>query len=114
MGKSVIIACFAAVLIAAVAFAQSHSIDMGNTDCITCHSDPDIVSNPNIVSEWNKSIHSYSGVGCGTCHGDEKDFVARPRKNICESCHTDQIAVTVSPLPCERCHVPHTFNVHSK
>ncbi len=107
--------CFAALLFAAAAYAAGeHSVAMGNTECITCHSDADIVANPNVVAEWNQSIHSYSGVGCGNCHGDENNFRARPRKDACEPCHSEQVAYTKSVLPCDRCHVVHTFTVHQK
>jgi hypothetical protein len=117
MGKSILIACFAALLMAAVAFAQStqsHSVEMGNMDCITCHSDKDMVSKPNVVSEWQKGVHSYAGVSCGNCHGDAKDFAPRPRAELCASCHTEQVAEVNSVMPCERCHTAHTFNVHGK
>ncbi|MDR2884342.1 MAG: cytochrome C [Deferribacteraceae bacterium] len=92
--------------------ADEHPDDMGNKDCITCHADGDAVSNPKVVAEYNQSIHSYSGVMCGSCHGDVANFSAKPPKAKCEPCHAEQIAKNKSTLPCEACHVVHTFAVH--
>jgi len=114
MGK-IAIFCFAMLVLAAAAFAAGeHPAAMSKMECVTCHSDKDTVSKPEVVAEWNQSIHSYAGVSCGNCHGDENNFQAKPRKNVCESCHSEQVAVTKSSLPCESCHIVHTFNVHRK
>ena len=114
MGKGFIAALATVFLAATLVFAQStpHSVEMGNMECITCHADADMVENPEVAAEWSKSIHSYAGVGCGTCHGDAKDFIPAPGKQTCEPCHTKQVATTKSVLPCARCHVVHTFKVH--
>lgn len=105
--------CLFAVLAATVTLAATHSVDMGNQECVTCHADGDIVNNPGVVKEFNQSLHNYAGVMCGSCHGDENDFQPRPRKVACAPCHADQVALTKSNLPCERCHVVHTFTVHT-
>ncbi len=102
------------LLFATLAYAAEHSVDMGNTECVTCHADGDIVKKPEVVAQYNRSIHSYAGVTCGNCHGDEENFMPRPRKASCEPCHSEQVANVNSVLPCERCHTAHTFSVHSK
>ena len=114
MGKGIIIVLATVFLAATLVFAQTaaHPIEMGNMECATCHADADMVENSEVVAEWSKSIHSYAGVGCGTCHGDEKDFIPRPGKQTCEPCHTKQVSVTKSLFTCARCHVVHTFKVH--
>ena len=107
--------CFAVLLFAVAAYAAGeHPAEMGKKECITCHSDSATVSKPNVVAEWNQSLHSYSGVSCGNCHGDESNFQLKPLKATCESCHSEKVAVTKSALPCESCHIAHTFNVHRK
>ncbi len=110
----VVLFCICIILSATFAMAIEHSVDMGNMECVTCHADPDMVSKPEVVQEYNASVHSYAGVTCGNCHGDENDFMPRPRKVACEPCHTDQVAAVNSKLPCERCHTAHTFNVHGR
>jgi len=113
--KRIAILCFAVMLLAAAGYAaEEHPMSMDKTGCVTCHSDEEIVSNPEVVKEWNQSIHSYAGVACGNCHGDEKNFQAKPSKSTCETCHSEQVAVTRSPLACESCHIAHTVNVHRR
>lgn len=108
-----LIVCFAITILSALAFAaDEHPDDMGTKECITCHADKDAVSKPEVVKEYNQSRHSYTGVACGNCHGDEKDFVAKPTKAACQPCHAEQVAVTKSDLTCEKCHIVHSFSVH--
>ena len=89
-----------------------HPMEMEKKECITCHSDPDTVDNTSVVAEYNMSIHSFAGVMCGNCHGDEADFRRVPSKASCEPCHSEQVANVNSKLPCESCHIAHTYNVH--
>jgi hypothetical protein len=103
-----------AMLAFAVEEQAEHPIDMGNTECITCHADADVVSNPAVVAEYNKSLHNFAGVACGSCHGDAADFVAVPTQVKCEPCHTEQVAVKNSQLTCQSCHTVHTFAVHMR
>ena len=113
--KSVVIFCFAALLFAAVAYAaDEHPVEMGKTECISCHSDNDTVSKPDVVAEWNQSRHSYTGVGCGNCHGDEKNFQAKPLKSACASCHSELVAASDNSRQCSVCHTVHTFTEHRK
>ena len=115
MKKVGILSIAALLLFAVVAYAAGeHPMAMDKKECIACHADRDVVSKPNVVAEWNKSIHSYAGVACGNCHGDESNFQAIPPKSACESCHSGQVAVTKSALQCKNCHIVHTFSVHGK
>ena len=108
--------CLITVLLFAMAAyaANKHSVGMDKTECITCHSDSNIVSKPNVVTEWNQSIHSYSGVSCGNCHGDEKNFQAKPLKSACVSCHSEQVSASRSAMQCSSCHTAHTFTEHQR
>ncbi|MDR0454432.1 MAG: cytochrome C [Deferribacteraceae bacterium] len=113
--KIVAILCFTTLLFAAAAYASGeHPMDMEKTECIICHSNKDVVSKPEVVKEWNQSRHSYTGVGCGNCHGDENNFQEKPLKNACESCHSMQVAETKGNVQCSGCHAVHTFTVHRK
>ncbi|MEW6215185.1 MAG: multiheme c-type cytochrome, partial [Nitrospirota bacterium] len=61
--------------------------------CVDCHKN--II--PNIVSDWQLSKHSQSGVSCPTCHGDrhssDKDVanVQIPLPETCGVCHATQV-----------------------
>jgi hypothetical protein len=60
--------------------------------CIDCHRN----ATPNIVADWQISLHSQNDVGCEVCHGGEhrteKDFaLARvPTAETCSACHDEQ------------------------
>ncbi|MGQ9632299.1 MAG: multiheme c-type cytochrome [bacterium] len=78
-------AVFAAILsFASVASAQ---------ECVKCHKGV----TPNIVSDWQLSKHSQSGVDCSICHGDghkSAEDVANaqiPTPETCEMCHDTQV-----------------------
>ncbi|MDR2104140.1 MAG: hypothetical protein LBP51_00115, partial [Deferribacteraceae bacterium] len=62
------------VLTAWTAFSGPHSVEMEGRECISCHSDGDMVSKPSVVKDYMASKHNYVGVACGNCHGDEADF----------------------------------------
>lgn len=61
--------------------------------CIDCHKK----INPNIVSDWQISKHSESGIDCSACHGDKhktSEDVANvqiPTPETCAQCHEDQV-----------------------
>ena len=103
---------FLFILTAATAFSGLHTVEMEGGECITCHSDGDMVANPDVVKEYNLSKHNYIGVSCGNCHGDEADFKPKPTKLACEPCHAQEVDKTDSVLPCSRCHTVHKFTVH--
>ena len=53
-------------------------------------------SHPNIVTDWEISVHSQNEVECISCHGDghttAEDFadVDIPTAETCNTCHEDQ------------------------
>ncbi len=61
-------------------------------DCVSCHKKV----TPNIVSDWEVSVHSKNEVECISCHGDghttAEDFadVDIPTAETCSTCHEDQ------------------------
>ena len=61
-------------------------------DCVSCHKKV----TPNIVSDWEISVHSENEVECISCHGDghttAEDFadVDIPTAETCNTCHEDQ------------------------
>ena len=83
MYKAVVI-LLACLLSASSALAQ---------ECAGCHS----AVTPNIVSDWQLSMHSQNEVGCSTCHGDQHksaDDVAKveiPTPETCATCHEYQV-----------------------
>jgi hypothetical protein len=110
--KSLFLFLLLFILTAATAFSGLHTVEMEGGDCISCHSDGEMVSNPDVVKEYKLSKHNYIGVSCGNCHGDEADFRPKPSKLACEPCHAQEVAKTDSVLPCSRCHTVHRFTVH--
>lgn len=64
----------------------------GADNCIKCHS----TETPNIVIDWQLSLHSEGGITCVDCHGDKhtsKDDVSEVytvTANTCAQCHDDQ------------------------
>ncbi len=63
--------------------------------CIDCHRE----KTPGIFSDWLRSVHARTGVGCDDCHGasrDEEDAFL----------HADKFYVSsvVSPFDCAKCH----------
>ena len=75
----------AVALLTAGAFAE---------DCLTCHKK----ITPNIVSDWQLSLHSRNDVDCATCHGDQhktsEDFLLTkiPTPDTCATCHEEKVA----------------------
>jgi hypothetical protein len=61
--------------------------------CINCHN----TVTPNIVTDWQLSLHSKNDVSCETCHGSEHnsaanvDKVSLPTPQTCAACHETQV-----------------------
>ena len=78
---TVILVC---LIFTSVAFGQ---------ECVKCH----LETNPQIVSDWQISLHSKNDVGCSTCHGDlhqgisDVDKVELPTPETCATCHDEQV-----------------------
>jgi len=70
--------------LATVAFAD---------DCVDCHSKV----TPNIVSDWQLSLHAQNGVTCNVCHGDGHHSAADvanaslPTPETCAMCHRERV-----------------------
>ena len=68
-------------------------------ECVSCHKD----DNPGLVSEWQKSTHSRTSVGCYDCHkANEGEPGAYAHKK-----YKDKpvfITTVVSPKQCSTCH----------
>jgi hypothetical protein len=83
--KKILMLVSAMALVCAGAFAE---------DCLTCHKKV----TPNIVSDWQISLHSKNDVDCSTCHGDlhktAEDFAkaAIPTPDTCATCHEEKVA----------------------
>jgi hypothetical protein len=62
--------------------------------CVDCHRKV----TPNIVSDWQLSMHSQNAITCDACHGDEHksaDDSAKariPTPETCGGCHADRVA----------------------
>jgi hypothetical protein len=62
--------------------------------CVDCHRQV----TPNIVSDWEISIHSRNEIDCATCHGtghSSKDDVAKVKTvtpDTCAECHPERVA----------------------
>ena len=60
-------------------------------ECVECHKK----QTPNIVSDWQLSLHSQNEIGCSVCHGDQHkdpydvDKVQIPTPETCANCHED-------------------------
>jgi hypothetical protein len=84
--RKVLVLLTLASCVAAAAFA---AVD----DCVKCHAKV----TPNIVSDWETSLHKQNGVGCDACHGDahksEKDVnkVLTITAATCGGCHEVQM-----------------------
>ena len=78
--------------------AQADKISDATQECLECHVD----RTPGITTQWEKSSHWQSGVGCYECHQANKDDADAMDHNG----HT--IAVIVSPRDCGRCHEKET------
>jgi hypothetical protein len=78
------IVLFVLFLLTPVAFGQK---------CVECHKKV----TPNIVSDWQASKHSQSGIDCSACHGDahtsaaDVNKVRIPTPETCQECHPDQV-----------------------
>ena len=71
------------LLVPLYAGGDVHETNMENQTCIKCHKE----ATPDIVKQWEKSAHGFTGTKCGVCHGDKKNFVKSPGKAVCISCH---------------------------
>lgn len=82
---------YVAFLAAAVVLAWSAS---AGADCVTCHREV----TPSIVTDWEGSKHSGSGVSCDVCHGGghssalDVAYVEIPTPATCAACHPDQVS----------------------
>ncbi|PLX40862.1 MAG: cytochrome C552 [Deltaproteobacteria bacterium] len=84
--------CFAA------AGALAKPISDATNDCLECHSS----TMNGVVTQWAKSNHYQSGVGCYECHmADKGDKDAMEHNGY-------TIAIIVSPRDCGRCHPAET------
>jgi hypothetical protein len=60
--------------------------------CVDCHKGV----TPNIVKDWELSLHASQDVGCETCHGSDHDSADNageaevPVPELCATCHEDQ------------------------
>ena len=79
-------------LTAIVMIAAWGSAGADSDDCVTCHRD----ITPNIVIDWELSVHSGEGVTCEDCHGgghkDETDVdkLTTVTAATCSDCHDTQ------------------------
>jgi len=62
-------------------------------ECVKCHKDV----TPNIVSDWQASMHSENEISCSTCHGDghksahDVEKVQLPTPDTCGECHEERV-----------------------
>ena len=62
-------------------------------DCMECHKK----LSPRVVSDWEISKHSKSGIGCPSCHGDKHTSssdvanVRLPTADTCATCHDKRV-----------------------
>ena len=85
-------------------------------ECLNCH----VGLTPTIVDEWTESKHGLVNVKCYVCHGthekgfDSDDFIAKPQKERCRSCHAEQVKTLseskMSDVACNTCHPVHQFS----
>jgi len=74
-------------------FTQTKPAASNEVTCIDCHKKV----TPNIVSDWQASMHSQNGVECSTCHGDQHasaSDIAKaeiPTPETCATCHETQV-----------------------
>jgi len=74
---------------ACLLFAQGVSAQ----DCIDCHK----TVTPQIITDWELSMHSKNNVGCVTCHGDQHtsaqdiEQVKSPMPDTCARCHEQRV-----------------------
>jgi hypothetical protein len=67
--------------------------------CHECHAR----YSPEIVQEWERSLHGQQDVGCYVCHGAIGfDFQIRPDDANCASCHSAVMGSLAHP-PADRC-----------
>jgi hypothetical protein len=106
--------------------APSHGVDMTaapaatqdrhprvdhRISCQDCHRTDD----PEIVRDWEQSLHGQQDIGCYVCHGDGTvHFVARPSDENCAACHSATIAdLQHAPVDrCFSCHDAHRLTFH--
>ena len=81
-------------------------------DCAECHQQ----ATPEVVKEWNDSLHGIGMVKCYQCHGTFESFAVTPSRDNCATCHADKMENHAEKMgkaadtPCWECHVPHTFH----
>ncbi|UCG38126.1 MAG: cytochrome C552 [bacterium] len=95
MGKKILMIIMAAALISVLASPPVRAdISRETGECLECHAE----SMPGIVTQWEKSIHWGTGVGCYECHKAEKgDKDAMDHNGY-------TVAILVTPRDCGRCH----------
>lgn len=90
---------------------RKHVTPMGKQDCYACH----VNVSPTVATEWQESAHAMTGIKCGVCHGDEKNFQSKPlQQQVCIGCHAAEVQHTPEGRSCTSCHPTHRFSVHSK
>jgi hypothetical protein len=86
MMKSIMVP--AALAICLVAFS---AVSVSGEECVECHKE----KTPNIVSDWELSLHKEGGIGCMECHSDpHQEGIERaplPTPEVCANCHETQV-----------------------
>jgi hypothetical protein len=88
-----------------------HRTQFGKQNCQDCHKK----ETPAQYAKWLGSRHGINNVICGVCHGDATNFRARPDRNVCIGCHSQQVnnmPADALVTNCSFCHKSHWFTVH--
>jgi nitrate reductase cytochrome c-type subunit len=88
-----------------------HRVQFGKQNCRDCHKK----ETPDGYNQWLGSKHGINNVKCGVCHGDVKNYRARPDKRVCIGCHSEQVKRMPAQslvTNCSFCHKGHWFTVH--
>ncbi len=84
---------FLAVSLLFIAVSLNPASYVAAQECLACHK----VGTPQIVSDWQASKHSQSGIDCAACHGSQHssasnvDMVQIPTPDTCATCHNTQV-----------------------
>ena len=88
-----------------------HRVQFGKQNCMNCHKK----ETPLVNEQWINSKHGINNVKCGLCHGDVNNYRARPDKEVCIGCHSQQVnnmPANALVTNCAFCHKGHWFTVH--
>ena len=100
------------------AHAQKKKADVPDSDCLACHSQPDLKSEKGRSVYVDPAKHSagvHADVTCTSCHTDIREFPhpARIARVNCGSCHEDAVASFLTGIhaaqgsdACQTCHGP--------